>query len=129
MTFVPDAVCYYRFRDDPDAMYRQRYAYAYYRAKLRRQYAAPEPFLTASRWVPLLTRVARQTLSRQLNRMLGRCQSQSELARSDWLYAGVMGELRGSLAHRVPPAAARRVPTGQAHDPRRRTAHRNPSRL
>ena len=105
LQLVPMAVCNYRFRDNLEAMYRQRYDYAYYRTKLSAAVFDRRAFLMPSRWLPLLTRVARQTLSRQLNRILGRRQTPLQLARSNWMYAGVVGELRGSLAHRIAPAA------------------------
>ena len=45
LVFVPEAVYHYRFRGDLDAIYRQAYQYAYWRALLRRRYGG-EPLLT-----------------------------------------------------------------------------------
>ena len=47
---VPETRYNYRFRDDFGGIYRQAYAYARYRALLRRRYA-PEPLLSPAPWL------------------------------------------------------------------------------
>ena len=52
LVFVPEAIYHYRFRGDLDAIYRQAYQYAYWRALLRRRYGG-EPLLTPRPWTML----------------------------------------------------------------------------
>jgi GT2 family glycosyltransferase len=105
LVFVPEAVYHYRFRGDPEAIRRQSYAYAYYRALLRRRYGG-EPLLTFRPWADLFGRAA--TLARRRAKAaLGRpgLRKQAVLAQAS---GQLWGQIRGALAFRVAPPRQRR---------------------
>jgi peptidoglycan/xylan/chitin deacetylase (PgdA/CDA1 family) len=105
---VPDAIYNYRFRDTPEAIYRQAYAYHRAEALLRRRHMA-EPRLLAPRpWLSLASRSARLSAEWLKARALRRKRSLLERARFNRRLGTAMGSLAGSLAYRVAP----RIPGG-----------------
>ena len=119
LRLVPDAVYNYRFRDTPEAIYRQAFAYARSEALLRRRYAGA-PLLAPGPWLDLGRRTARLSAGWVKRRLFGRSPDILDQARFSRSYGTVLGDLAGSLAYRVaprrrggPPAA----PTPQAAQP------------
>ena len=113
LVFVPDAVYHYRFRGDLAGIRRQAYAYAYYRARLRRVYGS-EPLLTLRPWTMLASRglrLARRRAKLALGSSTGgeaSLQTRATLARAS---GQIWGQVRGALAFRVaPPRPVRRRP-------------------
>ena len=75
---VPDAVYNYRFRDTPEAIYRQAYAYSRAEALLRRRHMAEPRFLAPRPWLSLASRTARlsaEWLKDRALRRSGACSS------------------------------------------------------
>ena len=105
---VPDAVYNYRFRDSPEAIYRQAYAYTRAEALLRRRYMAEPRFLAPRPWLSLASRSARLSAEWLKARALRRQRSLLERARFNRRLGTAMGSLAGSLAYRVAP----RIPGG-----------------
>jgi glycosyltransferase involved in cell wall biosynthesis len=102
---VPEARYNYRFRADFGAIYRQAYAYARYRALLRRRYAR-EPFLSPRPWLALSRRLLRLGGGRALAVMSalgGRAQPPLEQAQRSARLGQALGEAAGAFAYRVPP--------------------------
>ena len=114
LAFVPEAVYHYRFRGDLAGIRRQAYAYAYYRARLRRLYGS-EPLLTLRPWTMLAARglrLARRrvTLALRPGSAGGEAglQTRAALVRAS---GQLWGQIRGALAFRVaPPRPVRRRP-------------------
>ncbi len=101
LVFVPDAVYHYRFRGDLDAIYRQAYQYAYWRALLRRRYGG-EPLLTPRPWAVLFGRAV--VLARGRVKMAfgppPRLRARAARARATGQF---WGQVRGALAFGVAP--------------------------
>ncbi len=114
LSLVPDAVYNYRFRDSPEAIYRQAYAYARSEALLRRRYAATAPFLAPGPWIELSMRTARLSAGWLKHRLLGRRRSLLDRARFNRGYGTALGDFAGALAHRVAPRSRRRRGQAQA---------------
>jgi len=114
LRLVPDAVYNYRFRDSPEAIYAQAYAYARSEALLRRRYAANPPLLAPGPWIRLTGWAARLAAGRAKNRLLGRRQGLLDRARSNRLYGTAVGDLAGALAWRVAPRGRGRTPPAAA---------------
>ena len=104
LQFVPEAVVNYRFRDDLAAIYRQGYAYAYDRMRLRRR-CAPESILAPGPWLSLGRRIALMQLRRLAWALGRRPPSLSNRARFQRNLGNAMGQLSGALAFRVAPPA------------------------
>jgi glycosyltransferase involved in cell wall biosynthesis len=106
LTFVPEAVCNYRFRDDFRAIYRQAYSYARYRALLRKRYA-PSPLLSPAPWLGLAQRIVRLSGARvaaEVRRLRGgRPRPPLERAQFNARLGQALGEAAGAIAFRVPP--------------------------
>lgn len=111
LTFVPDAVYHYRFRGDLAGIRRQAYAYAYYRARLRRVYGS-EPLLTLRPWTMLASRGWRLARRRAKLALHGPARGETDLQTRAGLARAsgqIWGQVRGALAFRVaPPRHARR---------------------
>ena len=105
---VPDAVYNYRFRDTPETIYRQAYAYSRAEALLRRRHMAEPRFLAPRPWLSLASRSARLSAEWLKARALRRERSLLERARFNRRLGTAMGSLAGSLAYRVAP----RIPGG-----------------
>ena len=123
---MPDAVYNYRFRDSPEAIYRQAYAYARSEALLRRRYVRrTRRFLAPGPWLELSMRTARLSAGWAGNRLLGRRQGLLDRARFNRSFGTALGDFAGSLAYRVPPRSRRRrgqpQPAQTAPDPARPT--------
>lgn len=69
LTFVPEALYHYRFRDDIDSVYRQSFNYSRYAALLRKRHGEAAPPITLHRWAMAGASVAslktRQALTRR----------------------------------------------------------------
>ena len=96
---VPDAVYNYRFRDTPEAIYRQAYAYSRAEALLRRRHMAEPRFLAPRPWLSLASRSARLSAEWLKARALRRERSLLERARFNRRLGTAMGILAGSLAY------------------------------
>jgi glycosyltransferase involved in cell wall biosynthesis len=112
---VPEARYNYRFRADFGAIYAQAYAYARYRALLRRRYA-PEPLLAPVPWFGLAGRILRlggaraKTALRRARRQDG--WPPLERALFNARLGQALGEAAGALAFRVAPPGRRRARPG-----------------
>ncbi len=102
LSFVPEAVVNYRFRDDPAGIYRQCYSYCYDRALLRRRYAA-DPVLAPGPWLALGRRMGRVQLRRLAWALRRQQPSLVDRARVHRELGNAMGQLFGALAFRVAP--------------------------
>ena len=105
LVFVPEAVYHYRFRGDLEAIRRQAYAYAYYRARLRQIYG-PEPLLTLRPWAMLAgqaLRLVRRRAKFALRPRPASLRTRAMLARAS---GQLWGQIRGALAFRVAPPRA-----------------------
>lgn len=105
---VPEARYNYRFREDFGAIYRQAFAYARYRALLRRRYA-PEPLLSPAPWLGLSRRILRLGGSRALAALRPGAQPPLERARFNVMLGQALGEAAGAIAFRVAPPLRRRA--------------------
>jgi glycosyltransferase involved in cell wall biosynthesis len=107
LVFVPDAVYHYRFRGDLDAIYRQAYQYAYWRALLRRRYGG-EPLLTPRPWAVLFGRAV--VLARGRVKMAfgppPHLRARATRARATGQF---WGQVRGALAFGVAPPRPKRA--------------------
>jgi GT2 family glycosyltransferase len=106
LQFVPDAVVNYRFRDTLAGIYRQGYAYAHWRALLRRRYAAG-PLLAPRPWLSLAARLSRLQLRRLVWALRRRPPPLSQQAYLHRVLGQTRGELSGALAFRVAPPRPR----------------------
>ena len=108
---MPEARYNYRFREDFAAIYAQAFAYARYRALLRKRYA-PEPFLSPAPWLGLARRILRLGGSRALAALRqarrGGARPPLERARFNAMLGQALGEAAGAIAFRVAPPDRRR---------------------
>ena len=107
LKFVADAAYNYRFRDNPEAIYRQAYEYAHFEALLRRRYVTDTALLAPGPWLHLSIRTSRLAARWLKRKMLRRRETPLDRARFNQRLGGAMGDWAGSLAFRVAPRVRR----------------------
>jgi GT2 family glycosyltransferase len=99
---VPGAVVHYRFRTDPDGIYRQSFSYARTDVKIARTYARTGP-AQDDRW-RLLARGLRKNLRAYLAWRIGKGpRSAAEVAAMHWRLGKYTGQAAGVLRYWSPP--------------------------
>lgn len=103
LRLVPDAVYNYRFRSEPDAIYRQARDYTRARALIRRRYADPVPRFAPGPWSALLLQLLLLNLARLKQALVGRRRPVVPRARFARTLGKAVGDLQGALAYGVAP--------------------------
>jgi peptidoglycan/xylan/chitin deacetylase (PgdA/CDA1 family)/glycosyltransferase involved in cell wall biosynthesis len=104
LRLVPDAVYNYRFRSEPEAIYRQARDYTRARALIRRRYADPVPRFAPRPWADLLLQLLLLNLARLKQILVGRHRPVVQRARFARTLGKAVGDLQGALAYGVAPA-------------------------
>jgi peptidoglycan/xylan/chitin deacetylase (PgdA/CDA1 family)/GT2 family glycosyltransferase len=108
IVFIPKAVYHYRFRDRPDAIFRQSYAYAKHMMLLRRLYAGEKPSglhaaVNRASWA---LRAAGLRASAALARLRGDASFVAAARRASWL-GTALGTLAGAREYGAAPERCR----------------------